>query len=67
MQHVGAHRVVVEMMLDAPDGIEAERRIEVANMEIFGINFAIRSNIEGILENYSSTNFHLEILREARA
>jgi hypothetical protein len=53
------------MMLDAPDGIESERLIEVANVQIFGINVAIRSNIVRILENYSSTNFHLEILREA--
>src|SRR5271155_2615806 len=66
LQHVGAHRVVVEMMLDAPDGIEAERLVEVANPQILGINVAIRSNIVRILENYSSTNFHLEILRETR-
>src|SRR5208283_887991 len=64
LQHVGAHRVVVEMMLDAPDGIESERLIEIADMQIFRIDVAIRSNIVRILENYSSTNFHFEILPE---
>jgi hypothetical protein len=52
------------MMLDAPDGIESERLIEVANVQIFGIDVAIRSNIVRILENYSSTNFHSTILPE---
>src|SRR5277367_5967393 len=65
LQHVGAHRVVVEMMLDAPDGIESERFVEVADRQVFEINVAVRSHVVGILKNNSATNFHSEVLHEA--
>ena len=52
------------MMLDAPDGIEAERLVDVADMQVLGVNVAIRSHIVRILKNNSATNFHPEILRE---
>jgi hypothetical protein len=53
------------MMLDAPDGIETERLVEVADLEVFDVNVAVRASIVGILENNSATNFHSEILHEA--
>src|SRR5579863_10380017 len=64
LEHVGAHGVVVEMMLDAPDGIEDERLVEVAEPEVFEVDVAIRSDVVRILKNNSATNFHSEILHE---
>ncbi len=53
------------MMLDTPDGIETERLVKVADLEVFDVNVAVRSNIVRILKNNSATNFHSEILHEA--
>jgi hypothetical protein len=41
LQHVGAHRVVVKVMLDAPDGIESKRLVEVADAQVFEVNVAV--------------------------
>ena len=41
LQHVGAHRVVGEVVLDAPQRLEAERLGEVAEPELVAVDVAV--------------------------
>ena len=62
LQHVGAHRVVVEVMLDAPDGIEAKLLDHLGEAQLVAINLGIGKCVVGILEYCAISNVHDESL-----
>jgi len=58
LQYIGAHRVVGEVMLDAPDGIEAERLGEFGQANFLAIDFRVRQGIVWILEQGGISDVH---------
>jgi hypothetical protein len=58
LQHVRAHRVIGEVMLDAPDRLEAERLGQVGQPELVAIDLAVGSRLAGVLEHGRQTNVH---------
>ena len=62
LEHVGTHRVVSEVMLDAPQRIEAQRLREVAQMQIIAVNLTIGPSFVLALKDYRGSYMHWEIL-----
>jgi len=63
LQHVGTHRVVREMVLHAPDRVEAERLGEIAKLEFVTVNVVIRPPGIGGLENQPHSDLHASLQR----
>src|SRR5713226_2485649 len=59
LNHVGAHRIAGEMVLDAPDGVEAERLGEVGQAAVVVVDLAIRL-LTDVEHADRSSNFHSE-------
>jgi hypothetical protein len=58
LQDVGTHRVVGEVVLDAPDGVEAERLGEVGQPELARVDVVVGAAIEGVLEEGRHADAH---------
>ena len=58
LQHVGAHRVVVEVMLDRPDRVESERLGHLGKPQFVAIDLGVGKCVVGILESCSVAYVH---------
>src|SRR5262249_1908147 len=58
LRHVGAHGVVVEMVLGAPDRIEAERLGEIRHRYLVAIDLAVRNGAADVLEERGHPDMH---------
>ena len=62
LQHVGAHRVVGEVVLDAPDGLKAERLGEIGEPELGHVDLAVRAHATRVLEDGGHAYLHARVL-----
>ena len=62
LQHVGAHRVVREVVLDTPDRLERQRLRQVGQMQLVAIDLAIRPGLLRILEDARHPDVHADLL-----
>jgi hypothetical protein len=58
LQHVGAHRVVGEVMLDAPDRLEAERLGEIDEGQVVVVDGAVRPRVARVLKDDRRPDVH---------
>src|SRR4030095_15384213 len=65
LQHVGAHRVAGEVVLDAPDRLESEPLGEPPEAELVRVDLEIRTRRIRALEDQPEPNVHGEVLRQA--
>ena len=63
LQHVGTHRVVGEVVLDAPQRLEAERLGEVAEAELVPVDVAVGAPLALPLEDDAHADVHVNLLR----
>src|SRR2546428_633510 len=62
LQHVGAHRVVGEMVLDTPYRLVAERLREIGQPQFVAIDLTIRAALLRILEHGRHSDVHAGLL-----
>jgi hypothetical protein len=67
LQHVRAHRVVGEVMLDSPDRLEAELLGEDAEPQLPLVDLAVAAIRIGALEDQRGADVHAPALRPERA
>ena len=67
LEHVRAHRVVGEVMLDAPDRLEPQRLDQVTEPQLLLIDFAIRTGVLGVLEQGGHPDVHDTVLLQGSA
>ena len=58
LHHVGAHRVVGEMVLDRPDRFEAQRLGHVGQRQLVQVDLAVAERAAGVLEDCSHSDVH---------
>ncbi len=58
LQHVGAHRVVGEVVLDAPDRVVAERLDEIGEPQLLPVHLVIGTHAARILEDDGGADVH---------
>src|SRR5262245_54306378 len=58
LEHVGAHRVLGEVVLDAPERLEAERFGEIAEAELVAVDVAIGAPVAHALEDHGHPDVH---------
>src|SRR5262249_35341858 len=62
LNRVGTHRVIIEMMLDRPDRIEAERLSHLSQANFILPDFAVGKFVFSILKNASVADVHRDLL-----
>ncbi len=58
LQDVGTHRVVGEVVLDAPQRFESERFGEIAEPQLVAVDVAVRAAVAAALENHCCPDVH---------
>ena len=58
LQHIRAHRVIREMMLHPPDGLETQRLGQVGQTQFLAINPVIGSELARVLKNGGGSYVH---------
>ena len=66
LQHVGAHGVVGEVVLDAPDRLEAERLGQVGEAQLVAIDLEIAALEVRVLKDASHADVHASLPLECR-
>ena len=67
LQHVGAHRVVGEVVLDAPDRLVAERLGDAAEPQLLLVHLEIAAALVGALEDDGESDVHASPIGRALA
>ena len=58
LHNVGTHRVVVEVMLDGPQRLEAELHREITELQLLAVHLVIGECVERILEHGRVADVH---------
>ena len=62
LEHIGAHRVVGEVVFDAPDRVEPERLGLAGQPELVGVDLVVGPRAPGVLEDDRQSNVHTPTL-----
>src|SRR5262249_7353276 len=58
LQHIRAHRVFREVVLDAPQRFEGERLGEIPEPQLVAVDVAVRAPLAGALKDHSHSDVH---------